>query len=185
MNPIPELKKQFSAVADRLKEELKTIRTNHASPALLEAIVVEAYGGSMNMKLMELATITNDGPTTLVIAPFDPSTVQDIERAILKSPLGITPSNQGGRLLVKIPPLSQEQREKYVKLAASMVEEYKNIVRGHRDDVRKKIKHAFEAKEISEDEKFRQEKQVDEETKKTNESIETVKSNKEKEIMTV
>lgn len=185
MNPIPELKKQFSAVCDRLKEELKTIRTNHASPALLEGVTVEAYGGSMNMKLMELATITNDGPTTLVIAPFDPSTVQDIERAILKSPLGITPSNQGGRLLVKIPPLSQEQREKYVKLAASMVEEYKNIVRGHRDDVRKKIKHAFEAKEISEDEKFRQEKQVDEETKKTNESIETIRMNKEKEIMTV
>ncbi|MEI6327503.1 MAG: ribosome-recycling factor [Candidatus Roizmanbacteria bacterium] len=185
MNHIAELKKQFLAVADRLKEELKTIRTNHASPALLEGITVEAYGGSMNMKLMELATITNDGPTTIVIAPFDPSTVQDIERAILKSPLGITPSNQGGRLIVRIPPLSQEQREKYVKLAASMVEEYKNIIRGHRDDVRKKIKHAFEAKEISEDDKFRQEKQVDEETKKINDQIESIKSNKEKEIMTV
>jgi ribosome recycling factor len=185
MNPIPDLKKHFSSAHDHLKEELKTIRTSQASPALVEGIMVEVYGGSMTMKLMELATITTDGPAALVVAPFDPSTVQDIERAIMKSPLGISPANQGGRLVIRIPPLSQEQREKYVKLAATIVESSKNIVRGHRDEVRKKLKASFEKKELTEDDKFRLEKQIDDETKKMNDQIELLRQAKEKEIMAV
>lgn len=183
MNPIPELKKHFGITIDKLKEDLKTIRTGHASPALLEGLQVETYGTTM--RLMEVATITTEGPTLLVVAPFDPGTLQDIERGITKSPLGLTSSNQGGRLFIKIPPLSEEQREKYVKLASGMIEEYKNTIRGYRDDVRKKIKHAFEAKDISEDEKFRLEKTVEDETKKINEHVETIREHKEQEITTV
>ena len=84
-----------------------------------------------------------------------------------------------------MPPLSQEQREKYVKLAAQIVEESKGVIRGYRDDIRKKIRAAFDKKEITEDDKFRFEKQVDEETKKINEVAETHRTNKEKEVMTV
>ena len=183
MNPISELKKHFESAMEHLKEELKTIRTSQASPALLEGIAVEAYGTTM--RLVELATITTDGPSAIIVAPFDPSTIQDIERGILKSPLGISPSNQNGRLVVRMPPLSQEQREKYVKLAAQIVEESKGVIRGYRDDIRKKIRAAFDKKEITEDDKFRFEKQVDEETKKINEIAETHRANKEKEVMTV
>lgn len=184
-NLIPELKKTFENNIFKLKEELKTIRTSRASPALVEGLEVEAYGGTTKMRLMEMATITNEGPNTLSVFPFDHSTLHDIERAVIKSPLGLSPNTQGGRILITIPALSQEQREKYVKIASELVEEFKHTVRGYRDDARRKVKHAFEAKEITEDDRYRIDKQVDEETQKTNEQIQTIKDSKEKEITTV
>lgn len=184
-NLIPELNKHFDMSVTKLREDLKTIRTSHASPALLENIEVEAYGGAMKMKLMELATIGNDSPTVLTVVPFDPSTTQDIERAIQKSPLGLSPTTQTNKILITVPSLSEEQRAKYAKLVNEMAEETRRVVRGYRDDARKKIKHAFEAKEVSEDDKFRFEKQVDEETQKINEQIEVLKEKKDKEITTV
>ncbi len=182
---IPDLKKHFDTSVLKLKEELKTIRTSHASPALVEGLEVETYGGTTTMRLMEMATITNEGPTAIVVIPFDSSTMQDIERAIIKSPLGLSPNTQSGRIIITVPALSEEQREKYAKLVGQMVEEYRNTIRGYRDDARKKVKHAFEAKEATEDEKYRLEKQIDDETKKANETVELVKTNKEKEIKTV
>lgn len=182
---IADLKKHFEEVTLKLKDDLKIIRTGHASPALLENIEVEAYDGAMKMKLMELATIANDSPTVLSVVPFDPSITQDVERAIRKSPLGLSPSTQTSKILITVPSLSDEQRGKYVKLVNEMAESSRHILRGYRDDARKKIKHAIEAKEISEDEKFRIEKLVDDETQKANVQIESVKDKKEKEIMTV
>ena len=182
-NIIPELQKHFRAVIDQLKEDLKGIRTGQANPALLENLVVEAYGAPM--RLLELATITNDGPSTLIIAPFDASVRQDVEKAILKSPLGLSPRVQGNSIIVTIPALSEEQRGKYIKIVADEVEAKKHIVRGYRDDARKKVKHAFEAKEIGEDEKFRVEKDIDDLTHKINEEIQTIRDHKEKEIKTV
>ncbi len=182
---IPDLKKHFDGVVLKLKEDLKAIRTSHASPALLENIEVEAYGGTMKMKLMELATISNESSTLLAVVPFDPSITQDIERAIRNSPLGFSPSTQTNKILITVPSLSEEQRTKYVKLANEMAEGTRHILRGYRDDARKKIKHAFEAKEISEDEKFRSEKQVDDEIQKANDQVQQVRDKKEKEIATV
>lgn len=182
---IPDLKKHFEGVVAKLKEELKTIRTSHASPALLENIDIDVYGGTMKMKLLELATITNEGATTLAVVPFDPTTTQDIERGILKSPLGLSPTTQTSKILITIPPLSEEQRAKYAKFVNEMAEEHRHIVRGYRDDARRKVKQAFEAKSISEDEKFRYEKQIDDETIKINERIHEVKTKKETEIQTV
>lgn len=184
-NPISEVKKHFESVVVKLKEELKIIRTSHASPALLENIEVDVYEGTMKMKLMELATITSEGPTTLAVMPFDPTTTQDIERGILKSPLGLSPTTQTNKIIITIPPLSQEQRTKYVKLVNEMTEQHRHIIRGYRDDARKKVKVAFEAKEMSEDEKFRLEKQIDDETQKVNELIQQVKEKKEREIQTI
>ena len=182
---IPDLKKHFDGVVLRLKEDLKAIRTSHASPALLENIDVEAYGGTMKMKLMELATISNESATKLSVVPFDPSITQDIEKAIRKSPLGLSPTTQTNKIYITVPSLSEEQRTKYVKLANEITEASKHIIRGYRDDARKKIKHLFESKEISEDDKFRLEKQVDDETQKANEQVQIVKDKKEKEITTV
>lgn len=182
---IPDLKKRFDGAILKLKDDLKVIRTGHASPALLENIEVEAYDGAMKMKLMELATIANDSATVLSVVPFDPSITQDVERAIRKSPLGLSPTTQTNKILITVPSLSEEQRNKYAKLVNEMAETSKHIMRGYRDDARKKVKHAFEAKEIGEDEKFRLEKQVDEETQKANEQIQSVREKKEREIKTV
>lgn len=182
---LTEFKQQLQNTILSLKEDLKSIRTGRANPAIVEQLVVEAYGGSTKLKMMELSTITTEGPAALVIVPFDPSTTSDIERAVLKSPLGLSPQVQGTRIIIRIPPLSQEQREKYVKLVGQKVEDKKSIVRNHRDDVRKKMKTLFDSKEITEDEKYRLEKEIDTLTQKMNTELLALRESKEQEIREV
>ena len=182
---IEQLKQQANKALNFLQEDLKTIRTGKSNPSLLENLLVETYGGQTKLKLMELATIVTEGPTALSVTPFDPSTLSDIEKAILKSSLGISPSVQGTRIIAKIPPLSQEQREKFVKLINQKAEERKNILRNYRDEARKKIKQQYESKEISEDAKFRLEKEIDTETQTQMEQLQKIREAKEKEIMEI
>lgn len=178
-------KEKSQKAVDFLKEDLKSIRTGRATPSLVENITVEAYGGSTKLRLMEMATIVTEGPSALSITPFDPSTLQDIEKSILKSPLGMSPITQGTRIIIKIPPFSEEQREKFIKLAGTKVEEKKVQVRANRDDARKLLKDRFEKKEITEDEKFRVEKEIDSMSSKFMEEIETIQDKKEQEIREV
>lgn len=186
MNPsINDFKTATARVIASLKEDLKSIRTGRANPAVLEDIIVETYGGSTKMKMMEMSTITTDGPIQLVIMPYDASTTSDIEKAILKSPLGLTPVTQGGRIIVKIPPLSQDQRQKLTKIVSQKVEEFKNQVRSARDEARKKIKQMHENKDITDDQKYRFEKEIDTATQGVNEEIQKIKENKDKELMEV
>lgn len=168
-----------------IKEDLKSIRTGRANPALLEGIVAEVYGGSTKLRISELATITTEGPTALVIVPFDPSTVADIERAIQKSPLGLNPQSQGTRITVRIPPLSQEQREKMLKVIGQIIEEKKGMVRNQRDECRKTVRNQEENKEITEDDKYRLEKEIDIISQNASAEIQKIKDAKEAEIMEV
>lgn len=185
MDFITEFKTSSQKTIDFLKEDLKSIRTGHASASLVENIIVETYGGSAKLRLLELSTIATEGPTTLVITPYDPSVTQDIEKAILKSPLGISPAVQGNRIVIRIPSLSTEQREKFIKIVGEKIEEKKVQVRNHRDNSRKNIKTKFENKEITEDEKFRLEKEIDNETVKFMDQINLIKENKIIEIKEV
>ncbi len=182
MDPTSDFKNSCLKIVNFLKEDLKSIRTGRSSPSLIENLVVEAYGGSTKLRLMELATIVTDGPSALVVNPFDPGTIQDIEKAILKSPIGISPVVQGQRIILRIPPLSEEQREKYIKLVGEKVEEKKVQIRLQRDNFRKNLKNSFEKKEISEDEKFRIEKEIDEKSQSFMEEIQSVRDKKEAEI---
>lgn len=185
MDIVSTFKQQASKTISSLKEELKSIRTGRASPSLVENLNVETYGGLSKLRLLELATIITEGSSSISISPFDPSVIQDIEKAILKSPLGLTPSTQGTRILIKIPSLNTEQREKYIKVVREKVEEKKVTIRNHRDDSRRIIKNSFEKKEMSEDEKYRLEKEIDIQITKFTEEINLIKENKEKEIMEV
>jgi ribosome recycling factor len=186
MDPIVSgFKQNAQNTINSLREELKTIRTGRATPALIENMMIETYGGQAKLRLMELAGITTEGPSAISVTPFDPSTITDIERAILKSPLGISPVVQGGRIIVRIPPLSEEQRQKMVKLINQITEEKKGVIRNHRDEARKKIKNQFEAKEITEDNKFRLEKEIDNINQKITEEVQSVRESKEREVMEV
>ncbi|MBI3619528.1 ribosome recycling factor [Candidatus Roizmanbacteria bacterium] len=186
MDPIiVDFKNHADKTVSYLKEELKTIRTGKANPSMLENLSVDAYGGQTKLRLMELATITSEGPTTLVVIPFDPATTQDIERGILKSPLGISPSVQGGRIMIKLPLLSEEQRQKMTKLVGQQTEEKKQTVRNLRDEARKKVKIQLEKKEITEDDKFRTEKDIDTVSQKYLEEIDRIRTTKEQEIMAI
>lgn len=179
---IEQFKQSAEKVINFLKEDLKSIRTGKANPALIENLIIEAYGGQSKLKLLELSTISVEGATALAIAPYDPATIVDIEKAILKSPLGISPAVQGNRIIAKIPSLSEEQREKFVKVVSQKIEEKKNQMRASRDDARRKIKTSFESKEISEDEKFRLEKEIDTTSKTYMDNLLAIKESKEKEI---
>jgi ribosome recycling factor len=185
MDIVSTFESQSAKTISALKEDLKSIRTGRASPSLVENLVVETYGGQSKLRLLELATIMTEGASSIAISPYDPSVIQDIEKAILKSPLGLTPSSQGGKIIIRIPSLNTEQREKYIKVVGEKVEEKKVTVRNHRDDARKTIKNAFEKKEMSEDEKYRLEKEIDLRSTKFMEEINGVRENKEKEIMEV
>ncbi|OGK13940.1 hypothetical protein A3C98_01515 [Candidatus Roizmanbacteria bacterium RIFCSPHIGHO2_02_FULL_37_15] len=180
---------QFKLSAEKtliyLKEDFKSIRTGKSNPALVENILVETYAGQSKLKLLELATTATEGATALLITPFDPSTLVDIERAILKSSLGLTTSVQGNQIKVIIPPLSQEQREKLLKLVNQKTEERKNFIRNYRDEARKKIKQLYEAKNLTQDDKFRLEKEIDSEIQKYMEQLQQIRTNKEKEIMQI
>jgi len=185
MDYVNSFKKEAEKVIAGLKEELKLIRTGRANPALVENLIVEAYGGQSKLKLFELATITNEGPMALAVIPFDPSTLSDVEKAILKSPLNLSPQTQMNRITLRLPPLSSEQREKLIKLLNQEIEERKGIIRNHRDESRKKIKQALENKDMTEDEKFRLEKEIDNITQIYMKEIQTIKENKENEIIQI
>lgn len=185
MDIVSTFNQQATKTISSLKEDLKSIRTGRASPSLVENLNVETYGGQSKLRLLELATIITEGSSSISISPFDPSVIQDIEKAILKSPLGLTPSTQGTRILIKIPSLNTEQREKYIKVVREKVEEKKVTIRNHRDDSRRIIKNSFEKKEMSEDEKYRLEKEIDAQSTKFMEEINIIRENKEKEIMEV
>jgi ribosome recycling factor len=185
MDLIAQFKQNAQKAVEILKEDLKSIRTGRASPSLVENLMVDTYGGQSQLRLLELSTITSEGPQTLSVAPFDPSVLSDIEKAILKSPLGVTPATQGNRILLKIPPLSLEQREKFIKLVGEKIEEKKNQIRSLRDSMRKTIKTSYEAKETTEDEKFRLEKEIDNITAQLMEEIQVIRDKKEAEIREV
>jgi len=167
-----------------LREELKGIRTGRAHTGMIENMQIEAYGGT-KMKLIELSSITIESTDALIITPFDPTTVSDIEKGILSSPLGFNPQTQGMRIVVRVPPLSEEQRIKYTKVVSQLVEDTKNQVRYERDTIRKKIKNKEDSKELTEDDRYRLEKEIDELTGKLNTELQTIKDNKEQEIMEV
>ena len=185
MDIVSTFNQQATKTIASLKEDLKSIRTGRASPSLVENLNVETYGGQTKLRLLELATIVTEGASSLSISPFDPSVIQDIEKAILKSPLGLTPATQGTKIIIRIPSLNTEQREKYIKVVREKVEEKKITIRNHRDDSRRIIKNSFEKKEMSEDEKYRLEKEIDTQSTKFMEEINVIKENKEKEIMEV
>ncbi len=182
---LSDFKQSAEKTIENLKEDLKSIRTGRATPAIVENIIVNTYGGQTKLRMMELATITTEGPSILVIAPFDPSTVKDVEKAILTSPLGLNPHVQGTHIKINIPSLSQEQREKFVKIVAQKIEERKQTMRNLRDNGRKEIKQKFEAKEWTEDDKFRFEKELDKIAQTYMELIQDAREKKEKEIMEV
>ena len=144
---------------------------------------VEYYG--MPTPMIQLATISIPEPRTLLIRPFDPSTLKAIERAILSSDLGINPNNDGKSIRLNLPPLTEERRRDLVKLVSNRIEEARIAVRNVRRDLIKDLREFESEKLITEDEQKRGEEDLQKTTDKAIESIEAVGERKEKEIMEV
>ena len=170
---------------DVTKTDLMSVRSGRATPALVENIVVTAYEGTQRLKIMEMATVTVPDAKTVLITPYDVTTVGDIVKGIQESHAGLTPVSDGDVVRVTIPPLSEEQRKEYLKLANAKLESGKIMIRQVRQEAMKDLKRARDEKQIGEDEQKVGEKKVQELTDQMVEDIEQMGKRKEEELMQV
>lgn len=182
----------IATTRDRMKKaievtrmDLASIRSGRATPALVENIVVSVYGGSQHLKVMEIGTITAQDSKTLVIAPYDPSIISEIERGIAAANIGINPIVDGEILRINIPPLSEERRQEYIKLAKAKLEAGKVMIRGVRHDSMKEIGKLVDASDIGEDEQKAGEKKVQELTDEMIAELDTMEEKKEAELLQI
>lgn len=169
---------RFQKIIEVVRADLATIRTGKASPAVLENLIVDAYGSKM--KLVELATIAASDPTTLVVTPFDVANIDVIAKAVSDSNLGLSVIVEETRIRVMVPALSQERREEYVKLAKTKIEGGKVMVR----QIRHEAMEGVAKSDTNEDEVKRLEKEIQMLTDKAVAELEMMAAEKEKELLT-
>jgi ribosome recycling factor len=176
---------KMSKALDVLRKEFTTLRTGRASLGILDGIMVDFYGTPT--ALNQVSNLAMPDPRTITIQPWEPKMLGEIEKAILKSDVGITPSNDGKIIRLSVPPLTEERRQQIVKHAKKLAEDARVAVRNIRRDVNDDIKKKSKDKEVhvSEDEV----KKLQDEIQKTTDSyikkIDDLLAHKEKEIMTV
>ncbi|MBW2429664.1 MAG: ribosome recycling factor [Deltaproteobacteria bacterium] len=164
-----------------LKKELNRLRTGRASLSILEGVRVDYYGTLT--PLNQMATLAVPESRLITIQPWDVSVIKDIEKALLKSDLGLTPSNDGKIIRIAIPPLTEERRKELVKVVHKMCEDYKVSVRNIRRDSNDLLKSMKKDGEISEDEAFKSQDQIQKITDEQIKLIDECYQEKEKEIL--
>lgn len=180
---LSEMDTRMKKSIDLVRSEFSSIRTGKASPALVENILVTYYGTPT--KLRDLAGISTPDPKLIVVQPWDPSAIRDIEKAIMQTELGITPASDGKVLRLPIPELSEERRKELVKLIKKLAEEGKIAVRNIRRDAIDGIRKLEKDKKITEDDKYKNEKTIQDKTEEFIKQIDEIVKHKEKEVMEV
>lgn len=178
-----ELKRQLNDTIEYLESEFRTIRTGRAHPGLIEGLPIEAYGSMTTIK--GVASITIADARTLMIDPWDKSLVASVEKAIRESDQGLNPQSDGKVLRIPVPQPTEETRKEMVKVMKKMAEEGRIRLRRIRDDMKSSIITREKDKEISEDDRYREQEQLEKDVKNYNAKIETMTSEKEAEIMKV
>ncbi len=158
------IRSRMTQVTNSVILDLGSLRTGKASPTLVDELMVAVYGGQQRLKIKELATVTVPDHQTLVIDPWDKSIIGEIRQGILSSNIGMNPSIDGQIIRISFPPMTTEDREKYTRLLSTKLENGRVMVRQIRQDGMHEIKKDFEAKTLSEDEKFAAEKKLQEVT---------------------
>jgi len=180
--PIP--KEQLEKTVEYLKGELKQIRTGRAHPSLVENIKANVY--EVKTPLIQLASISVPEPRQIVIQPWDKSIIKSIEKAIQDSELDLNPQIESDNIIrINIPPLNEERRESLVKLVNQKAEEAKVSVRNEREELIKQWKEQEKNGEISEDELFSRQKELQEIVDQYNEKIKKIAEEKKEEILKV
>lgn len=187
MNPniTNELKEKVQKILEMLRQDLGTLRTGRATPSLIENVSVIVYGGTTKLRIMEVATVGTTDTHTLVLTPFDPSIIQEIEKGIREANLGFNPAVDGQIIRISIPPLSEERRQELIKGMKHKLENGKIMIRQARHDAMGDIKKLHTDKEISDDENTRLEKEVQKIIDESIEKIESMGEQKEEELLKV
>ncbi len=176
-----DTKESMSKSIEALKRELKRVRTGRASLSILDGIKADYYG--TQTPINQMATLTVPESRLITIQPWDVSAIKDIEKAILKSDLGLTPTSDGKILRIAIPPLTEERRKELVKVVHKMCEEHKVSVRNVRRDSNEMLKSLKKDGDISEDEAFKAQDEVQKITDEHIKLIDECYTQKEKEIL--
>ncbi len=176
-----EARERMGKSIDALDSELKRVRTGRASLNILDGIRVDYYG--TQTPLNQMASLSVPESRLIVIQPWDATVIKDIEKALLKSDLGLTPSSDGKLIRLAIPPLTEDRRKELVKVTGKMCEDYKVAIRNIRRDSNEFLKMAKKEGDISEDELFKGQDQVQEITDEFVKRIDDIFKEKEKEIL--
>ncbi len=175
--------KKMKKAVDLLKQDLSTVRAGRANPSLLDNVTVNYY--NTNLPINQVATITAPESRLLVIQPWDKSIVGDIEKAILKSDLGLTPNNDGNVIRLNIPQLTEERRKELVKKVRKKAEDTKVAVRNVRREAKDQIKNEEKQGNLSEDDSKKGQEKIQELTDNAISEVDKLLEQKEKEIMEV
>lgn len=180
---LQENQEDFNKAIDFFKSEIATLRTGRANPAVLDGVVVKAYG--VFSPLNTLSTITVSDSRNIIVTPFDKSTSKDVEKGIVEANLGLGVINDGDKIRLTIPALTEESRLELVKTLNDKMEKTRIQLRQARETVKDLIEAAFDDKDITEDDRFRFIKELDEYTAKRNEELKNIRDKKEEDIMAV
>jgi ribosome recycling factor len=178
-----QLQKEMDGSVNALRKELTKVRTGRASTSLLDHVSVDYYGATT--PLNQLATLSAPEPRLLVIQPFDRSAMGEIERAILKSDLGLTPNNDGKIIRIPIPALTEERRKDLVKHVKKVAEEFRVSLRNHRRLAIEHLKEAEKKKEITADDAKHGQERIQKITDEFIGRIDKILKSKEEEVMEV
>ncbi|OGM15299.1 ribosome recycling factor [Candidatus Woesebacteria bacterium RBG_19FT_COMBO_42_9] len=179
------IRSRMQQVIALVESDVASIRTGRATPALIEKLEVAVYGGQQKLKVQELATISAPDSQTLVVDPWDKSIIGEISKGILVANVGMNPSIDGEIIRISFPPLTTEDRQKYVKLLSTKLEGARVMMRQIRGDAMHEIKKKFGAKEITEDDKFGQEKRLQGLTDEMIGKIEEMGERKKQELLQI
>jgi ribosome recycling factor len=184
---VSELKKKseekMTKALEVVKKEFATLRTGRASLGILDGITVDYYGTPSH--LSQVANLSVPEPRQIIIQPWEPKMLGEIEKAILKSDVGLTPSNDGKIIRLNIPPLTEERRQQIVKHAKKLAEDARIAIRNIRRDINEELKKKAKDKHISEDETKKTQDDIQKVTDSYIKKIDDLLAHKEKEIMTV
>ena len=180
---LEETKERMGKSAKAFENELGKVRTGRASQSMLDSVVVDYYGAQT--PLPQMATVSVPESRLLTVKPWDVSVIGEVEKAIHKANLGLTPSSDGKLIRIAIPPLTEERRKEIAKAVSKTCEEYKVAVRNIRRDSNEMLKELQKDGDISEDDSFKGQKQVQDLTDQFIKRLDEIYSAKEKEILEV
>ena len=184
-NIVSQVRAKMQKAIEVMRGDFATVRTGKASPTLVENIIINAYGGTSPLKVLELATINIQDNATLIISPFDKSQIADIEKGIANANVGLNPIVDGDILRISLPPLTEERRLELSKIIKQKTEAGKVMLRHARHEGMEDAKKAAREQGHSEDEVTRIEKEIQKNTDEFTDKMDLLFSEKEKELMTL
>ena len=184
MDPLLQAhQEEFEKTIEFLKNDLGQIRTGRANPAMIEQIMVDAYG--TQTPIIQLGSISVPEARSLVIAPWDKNLLREIEKALAAADLGVQPVNEGNQIRLNLPPMTEENRQEYIKVLHEKQEKARVGIRQVRDRIRDEIATKEKSGDLTEDDKYKLREELDKLAGEYNDKIKEIGEAKEKEIMTI